>query len=137
MYGLGFDEDEDEDDLTEMNPKKMKLAYVTRWEKTAIATSSARELWGGCAVLEPVVAAAIDKEEDRGKQTNLWTDEPPPDPTAGQLMCPSHGKLYNKGICSGVSRLVREERKKREVEREEVVVYPPNDSLSSSSYTIP
>ena len=43
--------------------------------------------------------------------------ESPPDPTAGQLMCPSHGKLCKKGICSGMSRLVREERKKREVER--------------------
>ena len=40
-----------------------------------------------------------------------------PDPIAGQLMCPSHGKLCKKGICSGLSRLVREdERKKREVE---------------------
>ena len=105
-----------------MNPEKMELAYVAPWGKTAIAASSAGELWGGYAVPEPVVAAAIDEEEDRGKQANLWTDEPRPDPTAGQLMCPSHGKLYNKGICSGMSRLVRKERKKREVERGEVVV---------------
>ena len=38
--------------------------------------------------------------------------ESPPDPTAGQLMCPSHGKLCKKGICSGMSRLVKEEGKK-------------------------
>jgi isoprenylcysteine carboxyl methyltransferase (ICMT) family protein YpbQ len=42
----------------------------------------------------------------------------PPDPTADQLLCPSHEKLCKNGICSGMSRLVREEeRKKREVER--------------------
>ena len=66
-----------------------------------------------------VVAEAKDKEEDRQeKQANLWTDEPPPDPTAGQLMCPGRGILCKKGICSGMSRLVKEEeRKKREVER--------------------
>ena len=37
-------------------------------------------------------------------------------------MCPSHEKLRKKGICPGMSRLVREERKKRKVERGEVVV---------------
>ena len=101
-----------------MNLEKMELTYVAPWEKTAIAASSAGELWGGYAVPESVVAEANDKEEDRGKQANLWMGEPPPDPTAGQRMCPSHGKLCNKGICSGMSRLVREEeRKKREVER--------------------
>ena len=69
LYGLGFDEDED--DLTGMNPEKRELAYVAPWGKTAIAASSAGELWGGYAVPEPVVAAAIDKEEDRGKQANM------------------------------------------------------------------
>ena len=69
-------------------------------------------------VPEPVVAEANDKEENRGKEANLWMGEPPPDPTAGQLMCPSHGKLCNKGICSGISRLVKEEeRRKREIKR--------------------
>ena len=44
-----------------------------------------------------------------------------PDPSAGQLMCPSHGKLCKKGICSEMSKLVREEEgKKREAERGEV-----------------
>ena len=99
LYGLGFDED----DLTEMNPEKMELAYGAQGKKTAIAASSAGELWGGYTVPEPVVAEANDKEEDRGKQANLWMGEPPPaplpDPTAGQLMCHSHGKLCNKGIC--------------------------------------
>jgi len=28
-------------------------------------------------------------------------------------MCPSHGKLCKKGICSGMSRLVREEERKK------------------------
>ena len=115
MYGLSFDEDEG--DLTEMNPEKMELAYVAPGKKTSIAASSAGGLWGGHAVPESVVVETNGKEEDRGKQANLWTDEPPPDPTAGQLMCPSHGNLCNKGICSGMSRLVREESKKREVER--------------------
>ena len=70
-----------------------------------------------------VVAEAKDKEDDRQEeQANLSTDEPPPDPTAG-LMCPSHGKLCKKGICSGMSRLVKEEeRKKSEVERGEVMI---------------
>ena len=65
-----------------------------------------------------VVAEAKNTEEDRQEeQTNLWTDEQPPDPTAG-LMCPSYGKLRKKGICSGMSRLVKgDERKKREVEK--------------------
>ena len=101
-----------------MNPEEMELAYVAPGKKTAIAASSAGELWGRYAVPEPVVAEANDKEEDRGKQASLWTDEPPPDPTAGQLMCPSHGKLCNNGVCSGMSRLVKEEdRRKREAER--------------------
>ena len=69
-----------------------------------------------------IVAEAKDKEEDRGKQANLWTDKPPPDPTASQLMCSSHRKLCKKGICFGMLRLVKEEeRKKREVKRGEVV----------------
>jgi hypothetical protein len=43
-------------------------------------------------------------------------EDEPPDPTADQLLCPSHGKLCKKGICSGMSRLVREEeRRKRKV----------------------
>ena len=68
-------------------------------------------------VPEPVVAKANDREEDRGKQANLWMGEPSPDLTASQLMCPSHGKLCKKGIYSGMSRLGKEEgRKKREVE---------------------
>ena len=100
-----------------MNPEKMELAYVAPGKNTAIAASSAGELWGGYVVPEPVVAEADGKEEDRGKQANLWMGKPPPGPTTGQLMCASHGKLCNKGIRSGMSRLVREERKKREVER--------------------
>ena len=57
-------------------------------------------------------------EQRQEEQANLWTDKPPPDPTAGRLS-PSHGKLCKKGICSGMSRLVKgeEERKKRELER--------------------
>ena len=105
-----------------MKLEKMELAYVAPGKKTAIAASSAGELWGGYAVPEPVVAEANDKEGDRGKQANLWMGEPSPDPTACQLMCPSHEKLCKKGICPGMSRLVREERKKRKVERGEVVV---------------
>ena len=95
----------------------MELAYVAPGKKTAIAASSTGELWGGYVVPEPVVAEANNKEENRGKQANLWMGKPLPDTTAGPLMCPSHGKLCNKGICSGMSRLMREERKKREVER--------------------
>ena len=64
-----------------MNPEKMELAYVSPGKKTAIA-ASARELWGGYAVPEPVVAEASDKEEDRGKQANLWMGEPSPLPPA-------------------------------------------------------
>ena len=47
LYGPGSDEDED--DLTEMNPEEMELAYAVPGEKNAIAVSSARDLWGGYA----------------------------------------------------------------------------------------
>ena len=56
----------------------MELADVASRKKTAIAASSAGELWSGYAVPGAVVAEAKDKEEDRGKQANLWTDEPSP-----------------------------------------------------------
>jgi len=114
LYGLGLDEDED--DLTEMNPEEMELAYVAPWEKTAIPTS-ANDLWGGYAGSSGGGQGGQGQGEG-GKGENLWSDEPPPDPTAGQLMCPSHGKLCKKGICSEMSKLVREEeRKKRDAER--------------------
>ena len=39
------------------------------------------------------VAGAKEEEEDRQEeQAKLWTDEPPPDPTAGMGNC-------KKGIC--------------------------------------
>ena len=91
-----------------MNPDEMELAYVAPWEKTVIP-SAVDQLWSGYA---------DGQEEGSRKGENLWSDEPPPDPTAGQLMCPSHGKLCKKGICSEMSKLVREEeRRKREAER--------------------
>ena len=91
-----------------MNPDEMELAYVAPWEKTVIP-SAVDQLWSGYAERQ---------EEGSWKEENLWSDEPPPDPTAGQLMCPSHGKLCKKGICSEMSKLVREEEgKKREAER--------------------
>ena len=43
LYGLGSD------DLTEMNPEEMELAYAVPGEKNAIAVSSAGDLWGGYA----------------------------------------------------------------------------------------
>ena len=45
LYGLGSDEDED--DLTEMNPEETELAYAVPGEKNAIAVSSTGDLWGG------------------------------------------------------------------------------------------
>ena len=45
LYGVGSDEDED--DLTEINPPVMELAYTVPGEKNAIAVSSTGELWGG------------------------------------------------------------------------------------------
>ncbi|KIJ98541.1 hypothetical protein K443DRAFT_9059 [Laccaria amethystina LaAM-08-1] len=68
----------------------------------------------GVGVPVAVVAEAKGKEEEDGQkeQANLCTDESP-DTTAGQLMCPSHGKLCKKGICSGMARLVREEERKK------------------------
>jgi hypothetical protein len=114
LYGLGSDGDDD--DLAEMNPDEMELAYVAPWEKTAIAASSAGDLWGGYAGSSG--GEGGQGQEAGRKGANLWSDEPPPDPTAGQLMCPIHGKLCKKGICSEMSKLVREEeRKKREAER--------------------
>ena len=47
LYGL--DSVEYEDDLTEMNPEEMELAYAVPGEKNAIAVSSAGDLWGGYA----------------------------------------------------------------------------------------
>ena len=106
LYGLGSDEDED--DLTAMNPDEMELAYVAPWEKTVIPSAVDR-LWNGYAE---------GQEEGSQRGQNLWSEEPPPDPAAGQLMCPSHGKLWKKGICSEMLKLVREEeRRKREAER--------------------
>ena len=99
MYGLSFDEDEN--DLTEMNPEKMELAYVVPGKKTAIAASSAGGLWGGYAVPEAVVAETNGKEEDRAKQAKVWTDEPPPGTTAGQLMCPAMGISVTRGYVLG------------------------------------
>ena len=83
LYDLGSDEDED--DLTDMNPEEMELAYVALWEKTAIAASSAGELWGGCVIPEPAVAEAKDKKEDRGKKskpTYGWANHRPTLPPA-------------------------------------------------------
>ena len=94
-----------------MNPDEMELAYVAPWEKTVIP-SAVDQLSSGYAE---------GQEEGSWKGENLWGDEPPPDPNAGQLMCPSHGKLRKKGICSEMSKLVREEEgKKREAESGEV-----------------
>ncbi|EDR07679.1 uncharacterized protein LACBIDRAFT_298063 [Laccaria bicolor S238N-H82] len=105
LYGLGGSDDED--DLTTMNPDEMELAYVAPWEKTSLPLHTA-DLWG----------SSEGQGGQEGKEVNLWSDEPPPDPNAGQLMCPSHGKLCKKGICSEMSKLVREEeRRKREGER--------------------
>ena len=100
-----------------MNPEEMGLAYVTPWRRLSLLLhllGLVGRVQGGPMA---VVAKAKDKEEDRQEeQAYLWTDEPPPDSTAG-LMCPSHGKLCKKGICSGMSRLVKEEERQREVER--------------------
>lgn len=90
-----------------MNPDEMELAYVAPWEKTSLPLHTA-DLWG----------SSEGQGGQEGKEVNLWSDEPPPDPNAGQLMCPSHGKLCKKGICSEMAKLVREEeRRKREGER--------------------
>ena len=99
LYGLGFDEDDD--DLTEMNPEEMVLAYAVPGEMNAIAVSSAGDLWGGYARSNVVVAEARDMEaKDRGgrgqgqeEQANLWTDKPPPTLQPADC-CPSHGKPY-------------------------------------------
>ena len=69
-----------------MNPDEMELAYVAPCENTAIPTG-VDQLWSGYAE---------GQEEGSRKGENLWSDEPPPDPTAGQLMFPSHGKLCKK-----------------------------------------
>jgi len=80
----------------------------------------------GVRVPVAVVAEAKDKEEEDTGKKSKPIYEPPPDPIAGQLMCPSHEKLCKKGICSGMSRLVmEEERKKKGVEMEVVVVGKP------------
>jgi len=67
LYGLGSDEDED--DLTEMNPEEMQLAYVAPWEKTAIAASSA----GACGAGMRVPVAVVAKAKDEGPRTKRRT----------------------------------------------------------------
>ena len=105
-----------------MSPEEMELAYALPGKKTAIAASSAGDLWGGYAGS----SGGSDGGQRQGGQgggrarraSQPMDGRTTADPTAGQLMCPSHGKLCKKGICSGMSRLVKEEeRKKREVER--------------------
>ena len=98
LYGLGSDDltamNSDEMELA-MNPDEMELAFVAPWEKTVIP-SAVDQLWSGYAE---------GQGEGSRKGENLWSDEPPPDPTAGQLMCPSHGKPCKKGICSEMRNL--------------------------------
>ena len=47
---------------------------------------------------------AKDREEEQGQeeQVNLWTDEPPPDPTAGRLLCqPWEAVFVRRGYVLG------------------------------------
>ena len=63
-----------------MNSEEMELAYVPPWEKTAIAASSAGELWGRYAVPEPVVTEANDKEGGQGQASKLMVGRTIPRP---------------------------------------------------------
>jgi len=87
-----------------MSPEEMELAYVVPWEKTAIAAS----LWSGYAGSSG--GSGGGQGQGRGGRARKASQpmHGRTHSTAGQLMCPSHGKLCKKGICSGMSRLVRE-----------------------------
>ena len=65
-----------------MNPEEMELAYVSLWDKTAIASSRAGDLWGGYAGSSGGSGEANDKggkeEDGQEEQANQLTDEPPP-----------------------------------------------------------
>ena len=99
MYGLGYDEDED--DLMEMNPEEMELAYAMPGEKNAIAVSSAGDLWGGYARSNGGSSGGQGQGglgqgggQGQEEQANLWMDKPPPDFTAGQLLSQPWEAVY-------------------------------------------
>ncbi|EDR03418.1 uncharacterized protein LACBIDRAFT_331517 [Laccaria bicolor S238N-H82] len=107
LYGLLSIENED--DLTDLD---MQLAYVVRWGKTAIAASSTGNLWGRYAGASGGGQLGTRKPGAR-RPSQLWTHEPRPYRRPTDVSQP--WKLRKKEICSGMSRPVREEeRKKRE-----------------------
>ena len=82
LYGLGSYKDQDDHE-----PRGDEVGVRRAVGEDCHRCFICWDLWGGykagTQVQMAVVAEAKDKEDDRQEeQANLWTDEPPPDPTA-------------------------------------------------------
>lgn len=81
-----------------------ETTYVAPWERTAdVDAEDVGSLWGG---------SNLGKEE---AGESLWGEDPGPKKTNDVIVCPTHGTVCKKGICSDYAKLLRQsERNKKE-----------------------
>lgn len=74
------------------------------------------DMWGGAP---NITALAIDSPAETSGVANLWEDDKPKKKDMDQIVCPTHGLMCKRGICSDYSRLKRQQDKENQVKERE------------------